>query len=188
MNIPIILEKANQNMIGIDLASKLLQSRIILLEGPIDDEFAGIIISQLLYLKAIDKTPITIQIMSPGGSAYAGLGIYDIIQTVKKTHIVKTIGMGLCASMGSLLLSSGSEGERKVYDNTTIMIHQPSGGAIGTIAELKINYDEGQRLKDKLFDIYIKHGASTEIKDLMEKDTWLTPEDAIKLGLIDGIK
>ena len=185
---PIVLERADKHLMGLDLASKLMQDRIIMLDEPINDEFASQIITQLLYLKSISKDPITIFIKGPGGYIYPGLGIYDMIQNTKKSGIiVKTRGIGWAASMQSVLLSSGSPGERKVFPNTSIMIHQPSGGSEGKVTDMKIDYEENQRLKDKLIDIYIKHGASEEIKDLMERDYWMIPERAIELGLIDGI-
>ena len=188
MNYPIILEKADNHLMGLDIASKLLQDRIIMLDEVISDDFASNIIVQLLYLKSKSKEPITIFVNGPGGSVYAGLGIYDMIENLKNSGIIiKTRGIGIAASMQSLLLSVGSPGERKVYPNCTIMIHQPSGGAEGQVTDLGINYKEVQRLKEKLTDIYIKHGASEKIKDLMERDCWLTSERAIELGLIDGI-
>lgn len=188
MNYPIILEKADKHLMGLDLTSKLLQDRIIMLDEPISSEFASNVILQLLYLKNKSKEPVTIFVNGPGGGVYAGLGIYDMIENLKSSGIiVKTRGIGIAASMQSLLLSSGSPNERKVYFNTTIMIHQPSGGAEGQVTDLGINYKESQRLKEKLTNIYIKHGASEKIKDLMERDCWLTAEQAIELGLIDGI-
>ena len=188
MNYPIILEKADKHLMGLDLASKLLQDRIIMLDEPISSEFASNVILQLLYLKNKSKEPVTIFVNGPGGGVYAGLGIYDMIENLKSSGIVvKTRGIGLAASMQSLLLSVGSPGERKVYPNTTIMIHQPSSGTRGTITDMKIDFKESERLKEKLHEIYIKHGASEKIKELMERDCWLTAEQAIELGLIDGI-
>lgn len=188
MNYPIILEKADKHLMGLDIASKLLQDRIIMLDEPITEDFASNIIVQLLYLKSKSKEPITIFVNGPGGSVYDGLGIYDMIENVKASGIIiKTRGIGIAASMQSFLLSAGSPGERKVYPNCTIMIHQPLMGSQGQVTDVGISYNEGQRLKEKLTDIYIKHGASTEIKDLMERDCWLTAERAVELGLIDGI-
>lgn len=188
MNYPIILEKADKHLMGLDLASKLLQDRIIMLDETITEEFASNIIVQLLYLKNKSKDPITIFVNGPGGLVYSGLGIYDMIENLKLSGIiVKTRGISIAASMQSLLLSAGSPGERKVYPNTTIMIHQLSSGTRGTITDMEIDFKESQRLKEKMIDIYIKHGASEKIKELMERDCWLTAEKAIELGLIDGI-
>lgn len=189
---PIVLERADKHLMGLDLASKLMQDRIIMLDEEITEEFASQVITQLLYLKntAAVKNPeaITIFVNGPGGSVYAGLGIYDMIENVKAAGItIKTRGIGLAASMQSFLLSAGSPGERKVFPNCTIMIHQPSSGTRGTITDMKIDFKESERLKEKLHEIYIKHGASEKIKELMERDCWLTAEQAIELGLIDGI-
>ena len=190
MNYPIILEKADKHLMGLDLASKLLQDKIIMIDEPITEEFASNIIIQLVYLKNKLKKgdEITIMVNGPGGLIYSGLGIYDMIESIKNIGItVKTRGIAIAASMQSLLLSVGSPGERKVYPNTTIMIHQPSSGTRGTITDMKIDFKESERLKEKLHEIYIKHGASEKIKELMERDCWLTAEQAIELGLIDGI-
>lgn len=190
MNYPIILEKADKHLMGLDLASKLLQDKIVMIDEPITEEFASNIIVQLIYLKNKLKKgdEITIIVNGPGGLIYYGLGIYDMIESIKSVGIiVKTRGIGLAASMQSLLLSVGSPGERKIYPNTTIMIHQPSSGTQGTVTDMKIDFKEAERLKEKMYNIYIKHGASKEIKELMERDCWLDGEQAVKLKLIDGI-
>lgn len=192
MQSPIILEKSSQRLMGLDLASKLMQDRIVIIDEEITDYFSSQIITQLIYLKhntdLKNPLPITIIIKSPGGSVYDGLGIYDMIENLKSSGIIiKTRGIGMCASMGSFLLSSGSPGERKVYPNTTIMIHQPSGGVSGQISDIEIMANEGKYLKDLLFNLYIKHGANPIIKELGDRDTWLRPNKAIELGLIDDI-
>ena len=189
---PIVLERADKHLMGLDLASKLMQEKIIMLDEEITEEFASQVITQLLYLKSIAavKNPeaITIFVNNPGGSIYAGLGIYDMIENVKAAGItIKTRGIGLAASMGSFLLSAESKGERKVFPNCTIMIHQPLMGAAGQVSDVKITYEEGQRLKDKLTNLYIKHGAVSNLSEFMDRDNWLTAEKAIELGLIDGI-
>ena len=192
MRNPIVLERADKHLMGLDLVSKLMQDRIIMLDEEITEEFASQVITQLLYLKntATVKNPeaITIFVNGPGGSIYAGLGIYDMIENVKAAGItIKTRGIGIAASMQSFLLSAGTKGERKVFPNCTIMIHQPLMGAIGQVTEVEIAYKEGQRLKDKLTDLYIQHGADPRVKELMDRDKWLEPNEALELGLIDGI-
>jgi ATP-dependent Clp protease protease subunit len=188
MNRPIILERADKHLMGLDLASKLMQDRIIMLDEVIDDEFASQVITQLLYLKNISKDPITMFVKGPGGSIYDGLGIYDMMENVKASGvIIKTRGIGIAASMQSFLLSAGSPGERKVFPNCTIMIHQPSMGAVGQVTEVEIAYKEGQRLKDRLTDLYIQHGADPKVRELMDRDKWLTAQESLELGLIDGI-
>ena len=185
---PIVLERADKHLMGLDLASKLMQDRIIMLDEEISDDFASQVITQLLYLKNISKDPITMFVNNLGGNVYAGLGIYDMMENVKASGIIiKTRGIGVAASMGSFLLSAGSPGERKVFPNCTIMIHQPLMGAAGQVTDVKITYEEGQRLKDKLTDLYIKHGAVSNLGEFMERDNWLTAEKALDLGLIDGI-
>lgn len=188
MKDPIILERADKHLMGLDLTSKLMQDRIIMLDEPITEQFASSIITQLLYLKSVSKDPITIFVKGPGGLVYDGLGIYDMIEYVKASGvIIKTRGIGIAASMQSFLLSAGSPGERKIFPNCTIMIHQPSMGAFGQVSEVEISYKEGQRLKDKLTNLYIKHGADPKIKELMDRDKWLDSNEALELGLIDGI-
>ena len=185
---PIVLEKADKHLMGLDLASKLMQDRIILLDEEISDEFASQVITQLLYLKNTSKDPIIMFVNNPGGGVYAGLGIYDMMENVKAAGIIiKTRGIGLAASMASFLLSAGSKGERKVFPNCTIMIHQPLMGAAGQVTDVKITYEEGQRLKDKLTNLYIKHGAVSNLGEFMERDKWLEANEALELGLIDGI-
>lgn len=188
MNRPIVLERADKHLMGLDLASKLMQDRIIMLDEPIYEEFASQVITQLVYLKNISKDPITMFVNNPGGSIYAGLGIYDMMENVKASGItIKTRGIGIAASMASFLLSAGSKDERKVFPNCTIMIHQPLMGAYGQVTDVKITYEEGQRLKDKLTNLYIKHGAVPNLGEFMERDSWLTAEKALQLGLIDDI-
>lgn len=188
MNQPIILEKSSQRLTGLDLASKLMQERIIMLDEEITDHFANQVIIQLLYLKSTSKDPITIFINGPGGSVYDGLGIYDMIESCKKDGIIiKTRGIGFACSMQSFLLSAGTKGERKVYPNCTIMIHQPSGGTRGQVTDIIITANEALRLKELLTNEYIKNGAVDSIREMMERDCWLNAEKAIELGLIDGI-
>lgn len=188
MRNPIVLERADKHLMGLDLVSKLMQDRIIMLDEEISEEFASQVITQLVYLKNVSKDPITIFVNGPGGGIYAGLGIYDMIENTKAAGItIKTRGIGLAASMQSFLLSAGSPGERKVFPNCTIMIHQPLMGAAGQVSDVKITYEEGQRLKDKLTNLYIKHGAVSNLSEFMDRDNWLTAEKAIELGLIDGI-
>lgn len=188
MKDPIILERGDKHLMGLDITSKLMQNRIIMLDEEISPELASSIITQLLYLKTISKEPITMFVNGPGGGIYAGLAIYDMMENVKASGIIiKTRGIGVAASMQSFLLSAGSPGERKVFPNCTIMIHQPNMGAIGQVTEVEIAYKEGQRLKDKLTDLYIQHGADSKVKELMDRDKWLEPNEALELGLIDGI-
>ena len=173
---------------GMDIASKLLQQRIVIISGPIYEELSTSVINQLLYLKNSSKDKVTIIIKSVGGSVYEGLGIYDVMQSLKKSGIiVQTIGCGMCMSMGSFLISGGSKGYRKVYPNCTTMIHQPSGGTDGQVTDMLILVNEANRLKTLLTELYIKNGAISNIAEYMERDLYLTPDKAIELGLVDEI-
>jgi ATP-dependent Clp protease protease subunit len=188
MQQPIIIEKNTQNLAAIDLASKLFQSRIILLDGYVTEELASIVNAQLLYLKSKSSEPITIHISSYGGSIYAGLGMYDTIQDAKKTCIVKTVGIGCVASMGTTLLSAGTKGYRSVTPNTTVMIHQPSGGDYGTVSDVKITLLEMERLKALTGKLLVQDTGNPDIESKMDRDCWLDAQGALDLGIIDKIQ
>lgn len=190
MRYPVILEKADKHLMGLDITSKLFQQKIVMVDEPIYDDFASQLITQLMYLKSTTEKgeTITLIVNGPGGHIYQALGIYDVIQSIKKKGIiVSTIGTAYACSAQSLILASGSKGYRKAYPNTTIMIHQPSGGVEGQATDIVITANEIIRLKELLTNIYIEHGAVETVKDLMERDCWLTAEKAVEIGLIDEI-
>lgn len=171
-----------------DLPSRLLQDRIILLNEAIDSNTAMSIISQLLYLESEDKnSPVTIYINSPGGSITDGLAIYDVMNKVKCPII--TVCTGMAASMGAFLLSSGSKGMRYALPNSTIMIHQPLGGVQGQATDIEIVANRILNLRKKLYDIMAKNsGKSTRyFAKACERDNYLEPQEALKMGLIDKI-
>ena len=186
--IPAVTLSSFEGTKSYDIFSLLLKERIIILNGEINDDIANIIIAELLYLNASSpKEKITIYINSPGGSVTSGLAIYDIIKSLN--CVVETIGIGMCASMGAFLLSSGTKGHRKAYKNCEIMIHQPLGGSNGQVSDLEIMTNRFKYLKDKLNNI-LADNTSQPLKKII-KDTdrnyFLSAEDAKEYHLIDSI-
>ena len=186
--IPAVTLSSFEGTKSYDIFSLLLKERIIILNGEINDDIANIIIAELLYLNASSpKEKITIYINSPGGSVTSGLAIYDIIKSLN--CVVETIGIGMCASMGAFLLSSGTKGHRKAYKNCEIMIHQPLGGSNGQVSDLEIMTNRFKYLKDKLNNI-LANNTSQPIKKII-KDTdrnyFLSAKDAMEYHLIDSM-
>ena len=187
MIIPNIIEKKHNSERVYDLYSKLLEDRIIFIGDEIDNKSANIIIGELLYLDSINNEDIYIYINSPGGSISAGLAIYDTMNYVKST--VSTICIGMAASMGAFLLSSGTKGMRYALPNSEIMIHQPLGGAEGQATEIKIAAEHILKVKDKLNKI-LSSNTNQDIKKIeldTERDNFMTSEEALEYGLIDKI-
>ena len=183
---PTIIEERQLNVASMDVFSRLMMDRIIFLGLPIDDYVANIIQAQLLYLDSSDPgKDIQIYFNTPGGSVNAGLGIYDTMQYIKPD--VSTFCMGQAASMGSLLLAAGAKGKRYSLPNSRIMIHQPSGGYQGQATDIEIHTNEILRVKNRLNQIYEKHTGNplSKIKKMMERDKFLDPEEARRIGLID---
>ncbi|CDK27980.1 unnamed protein product [Kuraishia capsulata CBS 1993] len=173
-----------------DVYGKLLSERIIYLAGPVDDALATSITAQLLYLESQSSTkPIHIYINSPGGAITSGLAIYDTIQYIKAP--VSTVCLGQACSMGSLLLASGTKGLRLALPNSIIMVHQPSGGFSGQASDIEIHANHIINTKRKLQEIYLKHMDSSmtieKIGELLERDRFLTAEEAVELGLADKV-
>ena len=186
--IPTVLEKSFDGERAYDIYSRLLKDRIIFIGDAIDDNVANIVVAQLLFLANEDpKSDIHLYINSPGGSVYDGLAIYDTMNFVAPD--VATYGIGLQASMGAFLLSSGARGKRFMLPNAKTMIHQPASGTRGKITDMEIDLREGLALKDRLAEILAKNTGQklARIKEDMERDYWMTPEDALKYGLIDQI-
>jgi len=185
---PYILEERQLNVQAMDVFSRLMMDRIIFLGDAIYDQNANIIQAQLLFLQSADaKRDIQIYINSPGGSVYAGLGIYDTMQLI--SNDVATICTGMAASMGAVLLCAGSEGKRAALPHSRVMIHQPSGGAQGQQSDIEISYHEITKLKKELYQIIADHsGASYEkVHDASDRDYWMTSEEAKEFGMIDEI-
>ena len=186
--IPMVVEQSGRGERAYDIFSRLLKERIIFITGGVGDEMATVIIAQLLFLEAENPDkPISMYINSPGGIVSSGLAIYDTIQYIKPE--VSTMCVGQAASMGSLLLSAGTKGQRFALPNSRIMVHQPSGGFQGQATDIEIHAKEILDLKNRLNNIYSKHtGLSVKkISEMLERDKFLNPEEAKKLGLIDEI-
>lgn len=185
--IPTILEKNNNREYAFDLYSKLLNDRIIFITGEITDISANLVTSQLLYLDSLNKDDIYIYINSPGGSVTAGLAIYDTINYIKSD--VSTIGMGLCASMAAVILSSGTIGKRNLLKNADVMIHQPIGGTNGQASDIKIVADRILDLKYRLNLILSKNTGQliNKIELDTDRDNYLDSKKAKSYGLVDNI-
>ncbi len=185
---PNFFEKENGMERGYDLTSRLLKDRIILMFHEVNDDLAYSIIAQMLYLESVDPDKdISLYINSPGGSVSAGFGIYDTMKQLKCD--VSTVCVGLAASMGAFLLSSGAKGKRKSLPNSQIMIHQPLGGARGQATDIEITARNILRVKDRLNGILAENtGKPIEtIQNDTERDNWMFPEEALAYGLIDQI-
>ena len=185
--IPTVIEKSNNSERAYDIYSRLLKDRIIMLTGEIDDNSANIVVSQLLYLDSLNNNDISLYINSPGGSISAGMAIYDTMNFIKSD--VSTICLGMAASMGAFLLSSGTIGKRYCLPNSEVMIHQPLGGASGQATEIKIAAEHILKIKSKMNSILSKNtGKDVEtIEKDTESDNFLSAEDALNYGIIDQI-
>lgn len=186
--VPTVIEKTHDGERAFDIYSRLLNERIIFLGEGVNEHTANLVVAQLLHLAYEDsKKDIKLYINSPGGTVYDGLAIYDTIQFIKPD--VQTIGIGLQASMGAFLLSSGTKGKRFVLPNSRIMIHQPSSGTQGKITDQEITLREGLFLKNRLNEVLAKNTGQklTKIEQDMERDFWMGAEEAKKYGLIDEI-
>ncbi len=185
--IPMVVEKDISGERSYDIYSRLLKNRIILLTGEINDSTSSIVIAQLLYLDSLGCEDISLYINSPGGSVSAGMAIYDTINFIKSD--VSTIGMGMAASMGAFLLSSGTKGKRFALANCEVMIHQPLGGAEGQATEIKIAAEHILKLKKKLNGILAKNTKKSlkVIERDTERDYFLDANEALEYGLIDQV-
>ena len=186
--VPTVIEKSPNGERAFDIYSRLLKERIIFLGTQVDDTSAGLIVAQMLFLEAEDPTKdIMLYINSPGGSVYDGLAIYDTMQHLKCD--VATVGVGMQASMGAFLLSSGAKGKRSILPHSTVMIHQPSAGTRGKVSDMEIDLKEGLRLKKLLNEIMAKNTGQTVaiIEKDADRDNWMTAEEAKKYGIVDNI-
>ena len=186
--VPMVVEQSSRGERAFDIYSRLLKERIVFVVGPINDNIASLVTAQLLFLESEDpKKDISLYINSPGGLVTAGLGIYDTMQYIKPE--VSTLCIGQAASMGSFLLSAGKKGKRFSLPNSRIMVHQPSAGYQGQATDIEIHANEVMSLKKRLNEIYSKHTgkAVEEIKSALERDNFMTPENAKEFGLIDKV-
>ena len=186
--IPIVIERSGREERAMDIYSRLLQDRIIILGTAIDDAVSNVVVAQMLVLAHQDaKADIHLYINSPGGSVTAGMAIYDTMQWVSCD--VATYCIGQCASMGSLLLTAGAKGKRFALPHGRIMIHQPLAGMEGTATDIAIHAEEFLRMKKQLNEIYMKHTGQTLVKlqEDTDRDRFMSPEEARDYGLIDKV-
>lgn len=185
---PTIIEERQLNVASMDVFSRLMMDRIIFLGVPIDDTVANIIQAQLLFLESTDPTKdIQVYFNTPGGSVYAGLGIYDTMQYISAN--IATICTGMAASMGAILLTAGAKGKRSALKHSRIMIHQPMGGASGQASDIEITAREIMKIKKELYSIISFHTGKTleQVEKDADRDYWMTSEEAVEYGMIDEI-
>ena len=186
--IPMVVEQTSKGERAYDIYSRLLKERIVFLVGPVNDAVASLVTAQLLFLESENPNKeINFYINSPGGLVTAGLGIYDTMQYINSP--VSTLCIGQASSMGSFLLAAGEKGRRYSLPNSRIMVHQPSAGFQGQATDIQIHAKEILSLKERLNNIYAKHTGKTvdEISKALERDNFMTADDAKKFGLIDSV-
>ena len=186
--VPMVIEQTSRGERSFDIYSRLLKERVIFIVGPIEDHMANLVVAQLLFLESENPDKdVHLYINSPGGSVTAGLSIYDTMRFIKPD--VSTMCIGQAASMGSLLLTAGEAGMRHSLPNSRIMVHQPSGGYQGQATDIMIHAEETLKLKKRLNEIYVKHTGRKlkEVEAALERDNFMSPEDAKEWGLIDEI-
>ena len=186
--IPMVVEQTSRGERAFDIYSRLLKERIVFVVGPIDDAVASVVCAQLLFLEADNPTKdISMYINSPGGIVTSGLAMYDTMEYIRPE--ISTVCIGQAASMGSLLLTAGAKGKRYSLPNSKIMIHQPSGGFQGQATDIEIHAKEILSTRSRLNEIYVKHTGQKldKIEKAMERDNFMTPEEALSFGLIDEV-
>jgi len=188
--VPMVLERTSQGERSYDLYSRLLKDRIVMLDTDVNEHSSSLIVAQLLFLESEDANKdILFYINSPGGVVTAGMAIYDTMQFIKPD--VSTIVMGQACSMGSLLASSGARGKRMILPNARHMIHQPSGGAGGQATDMQIQVNEILKMKQNLTQIYVDHNSKgktfEELSNDMERDNFMSAQEAVDYGLADEI-
>lgn len=184
---PYILEERELRATQLDIFSRLMIDRIIHLYGTVNDNMMSITQAQLLFLDNLECSDIKLHISSPGGSVLSGLGIVDVMNYISSD--VATVNMGLAASMGSILLSSGAKGKRSSLKHSRVMIHQVSSGMQGVISDMEISFKETEKYNNRLFEILAENTGKTKEQILQDanRDFWLSPEEALEYGLIDEI-
>lgn len=186
--IPTVIESDGRIERAYDIYSRLLKDRIIFLGDAVSEHTANLVVAQLLFLQAEDpKKDIFFYINSPGGSVYDALAIYDTMQYV--SNDIQTVGIGIQASAAAFLLSSGTKGKRVILPNATVMVHQPSSGTRGKVTDMEIDLKESLRIKHRLNEIMARNTGQTvkKIQEDMERDYWMTSEEAKKYGIVDKI-
>ena len=190
MLVPMVIEKTSQGERAFDIYSRLLNERIVFLNGPVDDHSANLIVAQILHLESVDSDKdINFYINSPGGVITSGMSIYDVMQFVKPD--VATYVLGQACSMGSFLAQAGTPGKRYMLPHARHMIHQPSGGARGMASDIEISYKEIMAMKHMLTELYVKHNAAgktyEDFERDMDRDKFMSAEEAFVYGLCDKI-
>jgi len=188
--VPMVVETTSKGERAYDIYSRLLKDRIVMLNGPVDDHSANLIVAQMLFLESEDPDKdILFYINSPGGVITSGMSIYDTMQFIKPD--VTTVVLGQACSMGSFLANAGTAGKRLMLPNARHMIHQPSGGARGMASDIEISYKEIQYLKERLTKLYVKHNTVgktyEEFEQDMDRDKFMSAEEALAYGLVDKI-
>ena len=186
--VPMVVEQSSRGERSFDIYSRLLRERIIFLNGQVEDQMAALVCAQLLFLEAENPNKeIALYINSPGGVVTAGLSIYDTMQFIKSP--VATLCMGSAYSMGSFLLMAGAPGRRVALPNASILVHQPSGGYQGQVTDVLIHAEESRRVKRRMYESYMHHCGRTyeEVEEALERDRYMTPEEAREWGLIDHV-
>lgn len=184
---PIILEERQMNVASLDIYSRLLYDRQIFFGHEFNSETCNLLIAQLLYLDSVDNRDITININSPGGSVVDGLAVLDTMNFIKSD--VSTLCMGMAASMGAVLLSSGTKGKRFILPHGRVMIHQVSSGMKGTVSDMEIEFEQTQRCKKDVYEILAKNMNKSfeEVEKLCDRNNWFIGKEALEIGLVDGI-
>ena len=186
--VPMVIEQTSRGERSFDIYSRLLKERIIFLTGEVNDEVSSLVCAQMLFLESENpKKDIYMYINSPGGVVTSGMAIYDTMQYISCD--VNTLCIGQACSMGSLLLTGGAAGKRAALPHSRIMIHQPSGGAQGKASDIEIQANEILKMKKMLNELYVKHTGQklSVIEKAMDRDNFMSPEEALKFGLIDRI-
>ena len=186
--VPIVVEQTSRGERSYDIYSRLLKERVIFVVGPVDDYMANVVVAQLLFLESENPDKdVALYINSPGGSVYAGLGIYDTMQFI--SNDVATICTGMAASMAAVLLCAGTQGKRAALPHSRVMIHQPSGGAQGQQSDIEISYHEITKLKKELYQIIADHSGAPfdKVWDASDRDHWMIAEEAVEFGMVDEI-
>lgn len=186
--VPTVIEQSPQGERAFDIYSRLLKERVVFLGEQVNEQTANLVVAQLLHLAHEDPTSdIKFYINSPGGSVYDGMAIYDTMQYIKPD--IQTIGIGLQASMGAFLLSSGTKGKRSLLPHSTVMIHQPSSGTQGKVTDMEIDLKESLKVKEMTASILAKNTGQklAKIKNDMERDYWLSAKEAVEYGLADEV-
>lgn len=188
--VPMVIEKTSQGERAFDIYSRLLNERIVFLNGPVDDTSASLVIAQILHLESQNsEQDIHFYINSPGGIITSGMGIYDVMQFVKPD--ITTYVIGQACSMGSFLAQAGTSGKRFILPNSRHMVHQPSGGARGMASDIEISFKEIMYWKHRLTELYVKHNSKNKTYEdfvkVMDRDTFMSAQESLDFGLVDQI-